>query len=151
MLPSHSISATDAAIPSSDRDSVKCSGRIPSVTGSPALAPEALTAASSELPSLSLTAADESPGVARVHDELFFVSARAGGLGSYEIYSSRFTGLLGLGVAGHTSTKTLRFSDPASPAMPYLAACALFSAGTAEALAAQLKRAGQSGSIVPIP
>lgn len=74
---------------------------------------------------LNSTAADESPGFAWFHDEIFFVSARAGGLGSYEIYSSRFTGLLGLGVAGPMSTKTLRFSDPASPGMPYLAACAL--------------------------
>jgi hypothetical protein len=74
---------------------------------------------------LNSTAIDFTPGIGAWHDELFFSSGRPGGAGGWEIYSTRFTGLLGRGVAGPNSNQELRFSDPSSPGLPYLAASAL--------------------------
>jgi hypothetical protein len=59
------------------------------------------------------------------HDELYFTSNRAGGMGSWDVYSTRFTGVIGLGLAGLASTQALRFSDPSSPGRTYVAASAL--------------------------
>jgi hypothetical protein len=77
------------------------------------------------LTAVNSTTADTAPAVAMFADELFFVSSRAGGVGPYDIYSSRFTGLLGNGVAGPSSSMTLRYSDPGSVAFNYLGAAAL--------------------------
>jgi hypothetical protein len=72
---------------------------------------------------LNGTSADVSPSFSIFHDELFFTSNRAGGPGSYDIHTSRFTGLVGTGVASTASARSLRFSDPGSPGLLYLAAC----------------------------
>jgi hypothetical protein len=77
------------------------------------------------LTALNSTAIDFTPGIAGFHDELFFSSGRPGGAGGWEIYSTRFTGVLGVGIAGPSSTQELRFSDPGSPGLPYVAASAL--------------------------
>ena len=74
---------------------------------------------------LNSTSADVAPAFARFRDELYFTSTRAGGQGSYDIHVARFTGLVADGIAGVASAQHLRFSDPASPGMTYVAASAL--------------------------
>jgi len=54
-------------------------------------------------------------------DEMFFGSIRPG-MGAYDIYSSRFTGLTSNGIAGPGRTMRLRFSDPPSSGLTYVAA-----------------------------
>jgi hypothetical protein len=74
---------------------------------------------------INSSAAEASPSWGLFSDEFFFVSARPGGPGPYDVYSSRFTGVLGSGLAGPGSTQNLRFSDPSSSGRIYLAASAL--------------------------
>jgi hypothetical protein len=71
---------------------------------------------------LNTTVPDFTPGFALYHDELFFCSQRPGGLGVNDLWTARFTGLLGVGVASAGSPQNLRFSDPSSPARVYVAA-----------------------------
>jgi hypothetical protein len=77
------------------------------------------------LTALSSSSAEASPSWSLFADEFFFVSSRPGGPGSYDVYSSRFTGVLGSGLAGIASTQNLRFSDPPSSGRVYLAASSL--------------------------
>jgi Tol biopolymer transport system component len=70
---------------------------------------------------------DVAPGIATFDDEIFFLSGRTGGPGSNDIYSSRFTGLTGVGIATSGAGVSLRFSDPSSPGGLYLAISALSS------------------------
>ena len=74
---------------------------------------------------LNLNTADVSPSIALFGDEIFFCSSRTGGPGSYDIYTSRFTGLVANGVASMTTSQSLRFSDPGSPNFVYVGAAAL--------------------------
>jgi Tol biopolymer transport system component len=57
-------------------------------------------------------------------DEMFFGSSRPG-VGAFDIYSGRFTGLTSNGIAGPGRTMRLRFSDPASSGLSYVAAASL--------------------------
>jgi hypothetical protein len=77
------------------------------------------------LPALSSTVADRNPAVAMFTDEIIFSSSRPGGLGSFDLYTSRFTGLVGFGIAGPGSNQELRFSDPSSQGLVYVAASSL--------------------------
>jgi hypothetical protein len=74
------------------------------------------------VPALNHAAVDHASAFSLFQDEVFFTSTRPGGLGSYDLYSARFTGLLGLGIAGPGSSQDLRFSDPASAGRFYFAA-----------------------------
>jgi hypothetical protein len=74
---------------------------------------------------LNSSVGEEGPGFAQFHDEVYFCSSRAGGLGSFDFYSARFTGLAGSGIAGLASARSLRFSDPSSSGSVFLAAAAL--------------------------
>jgi hypothetical protein len=74
---------------------------------------------------LNSSANDSRPGFAFFHDEIFFGSWRPGGMGVEDVYTARFTGLVSAGIAGVGSTMHLRFSDPSSSGMPYVAASAL--------------------------
>jgi hypothetical protein len=74
---------------------------------------------------LNTTFTDFTPGFAWFHDEIFFATQRPGGPGSNDLFTARFTGLLGVGIAGPGSTQSLRFSDPSSPARVYVAASSL--------------------------
>jgi hypothetical protein len=68
---------------------------------------------------LNTTAWDESPGFATFHDEVFY-SIGVFGIGSW-IVSTRFTGLLGNGIASASSAQDLRFSAPGASGSTYLA------------------------------
>jgi hypothetical protein len=70
---------------------------------------------------------EEDPSCWAQPDELFFSSNRAGGLGDYDIGSTRFIGLTSAGVAGPGKSQTLSFSDPTSVGLAYLAAASLSS------------------------
>lgn len=72
---------------------------------------------------LNSAAWEEGPGFATFHDEVFFTSNRGGG--ASDIYRARFTGLLSDGVASIATAQDLRFSDPGSPGLPYIAASSL--------------------------
>lgn len=74
------------------------------------------------LVALNAVEPDTAPAIAVFADEIFFVSTRPGGLGPYDIWSSRFTGLVANGVAGPSSAQALRFSDPLGAGKPYVAA-----------------------------
>ncbi len=74
---------------------------------------------------LNATQSDTAPAVALAGDELFFTSDRTGGVGPYDIYTARFTGVIGSGVAGPSSVMALRWSAPAWPQRPYVAAASL--------------------------
>jgi hypothetical protein len=73
------------------------------------------------LSGVNTTNTDRAQGFSIYYDELFFTTDRVGGPGSFDIHSSRFTGLLGLGIAGPSSQQDLRFSDPSSPGQVYVA------------------------------
>jgi hypothetical protein len=73
------------------------------------------------LAALSSTVLDFSATFAAYHDEVFLSSQRPGGPGGWDIYSSRFTGIVSFGFAGPGSTQDLRSSDPASAGRVYLA------------------------------
>jgi hypothetical protein len=77
------------------------------------------------LAALSSSSADNSPAWSLFPDEFFFVSGRPGGPGPGDLYSARFTGLLGTGIVGPGSAQNLRFSDPASPGRVFVAGAAL--------------------------
>lgn len=65
------------------------------------------------------------PAITLLHDEIFYSSSRPGGVGGWEIYSSRFTGVTSSGMASANSVQSLRFSDPSSPNHFYLAMSSL--------------------------
>jgi len=68
---------------------------------------------------------EDEPACWALRDELFFSSNRAGGLGDYDIWSTRFIGLTSAGAAGPGKTQILSFSDPTSVGRVYLAAASL--------------------------
>jgi hypothetical protein len=68
---------------------------------------------------------ERNPAVAMFTDELIFGSTRPGGPGGRDLYSSRFRGLVGFGIAGPASNQELRFSDPSSQGRVYVAASSL--------------------------
>jgi hypothetical protein len=74
---------------------------------------------------LNTTSFDPSVGFSWFYDEVFFWTQRPGGPGGNDLWTARFTGLLGNGIAGAGSTQQLRFSDPSSPGLVYLAASSL--------------------------
>jgi hypothetical protein len=74
---------------------------------------------------LNSTAADFTPGFALYHDEMFFTSQRPGGPGVNDLFTARYTGIVGTGLATPGSDRNLRFSDPTSPGLIYLAASSL--------------------------
>jgi hypothetical protein len=78
-----------------------------------------------QLAPLNSTVLELNPAIGMFPDEIFFMSSRPGGLGGWELYSARFTGVVGLGIAGVGSSQGLRFSDPNSAGKVYLAASAL--------------------------
>jgi hypothetical protein len=74
------------------------------------------------LPALNSSASERNPGLALFPDEIVFSTIPTTGPGGYDLFSSRFTGLVGSGVAGVGSQQSLRFSDPSSPGNFYVAA-----------------------------
>jgi hypothetical protein len=74
---------------------------------------------------LNASAAEFAPGFAFFYDEMFFTSSRPGGPGGSDIHVSRFTGLIGVGIASAGSQRSLRFSDPSSVGRIYVAASSL--------------------------
>jgi hypothetical protein len=64
---------------------------------------------------------DWSPAIGLYRDEIFFTSNRSSSA-TYDLYTSRFTGLVALGTAGPSSMQSLRFSDPSGGGLPYLGA-----------------------------
>jgi hypothetical protein len=68
---------------------------------------------------------DMTPSFGLYHDEIFFASKRPGGAGLNDLWTARWTGISGLGLAGLNSSRSLRFSDLGAANRPYIACSAL--------------------------